>query len=196
MLRKLVIASGNKGKIKEIKSFLSEFYEIVSQEEMESEVGSKAPDVEENGKDYIENALLKARACSSWCGLPVLSDDSGLEVEALNGEPGLYSARYAGEDVTFQDNINKLLVELADNENRKAKFIAVLVLLDTNGEHQAFRGELEGNILKESRGAGGFGYDPVFETNTGKTLAEIKGSGEEFKTHRVLALEKMRSESL
>ncbi len=158
-MKKLFIASKNKGKINEIKSYLKEFgYEIFSLLDTDH-----IPDVEETGSTFEENALLKARAVFDVVKIPVLSDDSGLEVDYLNGRPGIYSARYSGENAGDKSNNLKLLKELGDLEydKRTARFKCVICMYDGISARY-FDGVCEGNIISDPRGDTGFGYDPLF----------------------------------
>jgi XTP/dITP diphosphohydrolase len=118
--------------------------------------------VEETGATFEENARIKAECYSRKAPGPLFADDSGLEVDALAGEPGVYSARYAGPHATDEDNNRLLLAKLADNRDRAARFVCVIALADNGTVRQTFRGEVEGSILHEARGSGGFGYDPLF----------------------------------
>jgi XTP/dITP diphosphohydrolase len=153
------------------------------------------PDIEEDGKNFFENALIKARAVSKLTGEAVLADDSGLEVDALGGAPGIYSSRYAGPDATDEKNIRKLLVELkdVDAENRTASFRCVLVLFRIDGTYETFEGRWPGRITFETRGERGFGYDPVFEDpKLGRTAAELLPDVKNFTSHRGRAIAKFR----
>ncbi len=154
-MKKIVLASGNKDKLKEIRQILVG-YEIVSCAE-EGFCG----DIQENGSSFYENALIKAKTVSQALNMPVLADDSGICVEALNGAPGIYSARYAG-DGNDQSNNLLLLKNLKDKSNRKAKYVCVMVFYKPNGEIIYAEGEMKGEILSEPVGNGGFGYDPLF----------------------------------
>jgi XTP/dITP diphosphohydrolase len=155
----LVLASNNSGKIKEIQALLPD-YSVIPQIEF---VGLEA---EETGLTFIENALLKARHAAQNCQLPVLADDSGLAVDALNGAPGIYSARYAGIGASDKENNDKLLLELADVpfEERTARFICVMVLIQHAADPTPLiaQGIWEGQILFQPTGTNGFGYDPLF----------------------------------
>lgn len=157
------------------------------------------PDVslpEETGATLEENAVLKARAACEATGLPALADDTGLEVEALGGLPGVRSARYAGEDATYADNCRKLLRDLAgvERERRGARFVCVLALYRGDGRILLFTGAAEGRILEAPRGAGGFGYDPVFYVPAaGKTFAEMTAEEKGRYSHRGAALRKLRA---
>ena len=154
---KIIIASANQGKIKE-------FYKILGDQEFEllsmKDIGFEE-DIVESGNTFEANALIKAETISTFSGLPVLSDDSGLSVTSLNGEPGVYSARYAGENATDEQNNQKLLKNLNGIFDRNAMFVAVLCFIK-DGEPQFFRGETPGKVLESGIGDKGFGYDPLF----------------------------------
>ena len=182
---KLVIASNNRHKIAEIKSILAgKFDQILSLSEAGIEV-----DPEENGATFAENALIKARACYALAGCACLADDSGLMVDALNGEPGVYSARYAGEPCNDENNNAKLLENLDGTENRTAHFVSVVALVDGEREITA-EGKTSGTILLEGRGTGGFGYDPLFYAfELGKTYAEATQEEKNGISHRAKALQ-------
>ena len=188
MIEKIVLATGNKGKLREFRGLLEGvFGNIVSLNDLES-----PPEVTEDGETFRENALKKARAIAAYSGIPALADDSGLEVEALGGRPGVYSARYAGEGAVDTDNIAKLLSELQGVANRKARFVCFLALVTPDGKEITAEGTCEGIILTEPRGEGGFGYDPVFflpEYN--KTMAEIPAELKNKISHRARASESL-----
>lgn len=188
MIEKIVLATGNKGKLREFSELLEGvFGSIVPLNDLES-----PPEVIEDGDTFRENALKKARALASFAGIPALADDSGLEVEALQGRPGVYSARYAGEGATDRENIDKLLAELGSAGNRKARFVCFLALVTPEGKEITAEGSCEGVILTEPRGQGGFGYDPVFflpEYN--KTMAEIPAQLKNEISHRARACESL-----
>ena len=188
MIKEAVLATGNKGKIREFAGLLEGvFGKIVSLNDLES-----PPDVVEDGKTFRENALKKARAIAAYSGKPALADDSGLEVDALGGRPGVYSARYAGESATDRDNVTKLLSELRGVENRKARFVCFLALVTPGGEETVVSGICEGIIVDEPRGKGGFGYDPVFYLpEFGKTMAEIPPALKNKISHRARASESL-----
>ncbi len=186
MKKHLLISTRNKDKRREISKALGENVELHHPEEFFDE------DVEETGVTLYENALLKARAGFEESGLPSLADDTGLEVDALDGRPGVYSSRYAGEDATYEDNVNKLLEELngVNDGNRTARFRTVMVYIDKE-QTVRFDGVLEGRILTVKRGENGFGYDPVFlPENSDLTLAEIDVVDKNKISHRGLALQK------
>ena len=187
-MRKIVIASGNQGKINDFKAIFSD-YEVVGIKEI-------LPDfeVEETGVTFKENAVLKSEAASEALNLPVISDDSGLSVEALEGRPGVYSARYSGEHANDQKNNEKLLSELSGVENRAAYFTCVLALSIPGEETRTYEGTLAGEILTETHGEGGFGYDPLFKTLDGIYLGEINSSEKGKISHRGKALEKLMND--
>ena len=159
--QKLVLASGNKGKLKEFGQVLAPLgFEVVPQSEF------NVPEVDETGLTFVENALLKAREASRVSGLPAMADDSGIEVDALNGAPGIYSARFSGPGATDQKNNDKLLQELSGltEQERSARYWCVLVYLRHADDPTPIiaQGSWEGRILETPQGDGGFGYDPLF----------------------------------
>ncbi|MAC47444.1 MAG: non-canonical purine NTP pyrophosphatase, RdgB/HAM1 family [Oceanospirillum sp.] len=159
--QKLVLASGNKGKLKEFGQVLAPLgFEVVPQSEF------NVPEVDETGLTFVENALLKAREASRVSGLPAMADDSGIEVDALNGAPGIYSARFSGPGATDQKNNDKLLQELSGlpEQERSARYWCVLVYLRHADDPTPIiaQGSWEGRILEAPQGDGGFGYDPLF----------------------------------
>ncbi len=154
---KIVFATNNKNKVKEVKALLPDHIEILSLED----IGCKDEIVED--ADTIEgNARIKADYITEKYGYDCFADDTGLEVDALNGAPGVYAARYAGNEATYEDNVQKMLREMKDKTNRKARFITV-VALNLQGKQYLFKGVCEGKILEENRGDAGFGYDPIFQ---------------------------------
>jgi len=186
MINEVVLATGNKGKAKEFSKLLEGvFGNVISL----SDLGSP-PEVIEDGLTFQDNALKKAREIAEYSGKLTLADDSGLEVEALDGRPGVYSARYSGEDATNKTNIEKVLAELGDNPNRNARFVCVLALVDPKGEELVIEGFCEGVILDKPRGEGGFGYDPVFYLpDREKTMAEVDPEIKNKISHRAKACE-------
>lgn len=183
-MQKLVIATSNKGKLKEIKEMLGGMYEIVSMKD----VGFNA-EIEETGETFEENSLLKAKAVYDFCHLPSLADDSGLMVDALNGAPGVYSARYAGEDHSDKANRQKLLKELSDVSLRTAKFVSVITLIDENEDVFVGIGETKGEITREERGENGFGYDSLFFSyDLQKTFGQATDEEKNEVSHRSRAL--------
>jgi len=184
---KIVLATGNPGKVREIRRILGELgVEVVPQTELG--VG----DADETGSSFVENALIKARHASLMTGLPAIADDSGLVVDALDGRPGVYSARYSGADATDESNIDKLLRELAGvpDDKRTAAFHCCAVYVSTDDSTSLVaEGRWPGRILAERRGAGGFGYDPVFlDPECGRTAAELGPELKNALSHRGKAL--------
>lgn len=187
-MRKLCIASSNPGKVKEIKQCLAGLdIELFSLLDIEN-----YPEIEETGSTFEENAFIKAKAVYETFKMPVIADDSGLEVDFLNGAPGIYSARYSGTSATDEKNRNKLLDELKSTEdNRGARFRCVIVLYDGFNK-KSFTGECRGRIIHEPRGSGGFGYDPLFVPDGfDKTFAELDPDTKNSISHRGRALKKL-----
>ena len=188
---KIVFATANEGKVKEIKEILKDFpIEVVSMKEM----GITA-DIEENGTTFEENSLIKARALAKLTGLPALADDSGLEVDYLNGEPGIYSARYLGRDTDYDYKNNYIIDKLsgAKGEDRSARFVCVISLVLPDGREFVERGVVEGLIGYEQKGENGFGYDPIFYLpEYGKTSAELPPEEKNKISHRGKALTAMK----
>lgn len=167
---KIFLATGNKHKIEEIKDIFSDIKDI---EILSIKDNIEIPEVIENGATFEENSAKKALEISKFLNMITIADDSGLCVEALNGEPGVYSARYSQEGTDSANN-KKLIENLKNIENRKAKFVSVISLAKPNGEVFSFRGEVEGEIIDNARGESGFGYDPHFYLKKyGKTLSEM-----------------------
>ena len=218
-MKKLIFATANKGKAREAAEILGEGISIV----LPSELGIEE-EADETGQSFRENSALKARFIydrlrldGSEANIPVLADDSGLEVDALGGEPGIYTARYAGGDKNFRDNMDKLLRKLEEagalrEEDRKARFRCSVTLIDAKGQESFHDGTLEGHIAFRRSGTGGFGYDPVFipddseleallalgispeevHSCKGRTLAEIPESWKNLISHRYKALKDIR----
>lgn len=182
----LFLASGNPHKIEELQQILEPLgIHLKSTLDFPD-----APEVEEDQPDLKGNALKKAQFWFEKTGLSSLADDTGLEVDALEGAPGVYSARYAGENGTYQDNVNKLLKEMENKENREARFRTVIAFVTEEGDH-FFEGICEGEILTEQRGEKGFGYDPIFRpAGYEKTFAELDSKEKNKISHRGRALEK------
>ncbi len=188
-MTKIVIASGNQGKINDFKAIF-EGFEVVGIKELLPEF-----EVEETGTTFRENAILKSEAAKEALNLPVVSDDSGLSVEALEGRPGVYSARYSGEGATDEKNNQKLLEELEGIDNRAAYFTCVLALSIPGEETLTYEGTLAGGILHEPHGDKGFGYDPLFKTLKGIYLGEITSEEKGEISHRGKALEKLMNDT-
>ena len=157
-MKKIILATGNQGKVRELNAMLKSNYIIVSQKDLQVE------EVPETGSSFIENALIKARNASFQTNLPALADDSGLEVEALDGDPGIYSARYAGEEATDEDNISKLISNMEQHQNRSARFCCAMVFVENAEDTKPIIIEKywNGEILREAIGNNGFGYDSIF----------------------------------
>jgi len=189
--RKLIISSRNEGKIREVRRNLEGLgIEWVTWKEL-----ADWPPLVEDGSSYYENALKKAESLSRFAGWSALADDSGLEVEALGGAPGVLSARYAGPEGDDQMNIRRLLSEMQGlpEEERSARFVCVLVLYFPGGEHLSVEGECEGTIVREPRGEGGFGYDPVFQPRGYQlTFAQLAPEEKDALSHRGRALRKLK----
>jgi XTP/dITP diphosphohydrolase len=187
-MQKVVLATGNAGKVRELADLLGDFgLDVVAQTELGVE------SAEETGLTFIENAILKARHASQVTGLPAIADDSGLAVDVLGGAPGIYSARYAGVDASDQQNLEKLLATLKDvpDDQRKARFHCVLVYMRHAEDPTPLvcHGSWEGQITRESVGEGGFGYDPIFFVpSEGKTAAELTRDEKRAISHRGRAL--------
>lgn len=179
----VVVASQNPDKIAEIEEVLADLGVEVAR-------GYVWPEVEETEDTLEGNALLKARAVTAVTGLPAIADDTGLEVAALDGAPGVLTARFAGPDATYEENVARLLDDLDGTENRRARFRTAVAMVTPDGDELVVEGVLEGAITSERRGAGGFGYDPVFEVD-GRTLAEM-GSEKHTISHRGRALRALR----
>ena len=197
-MQKVVLATGNPGKVRELADLLAAFgLDIVAQTDLGVE------SAEETGLTFIENAILKARHAAQITGLPAIADDSGLAVDALGGAPGIYSARYAGEDATDQQNLKKLLaaLEKVPDGERQAQFHCVLVYLRHAEDPTplVFHGSWAGEMTRAAAGEGGFGYDPIFYLpELGKTAAELSKDEKRAVSHRgkalTLLLDAMRNE--
>ena len=190
MLKKIVVGTRNVGKIKEVRNGLAELpFEVIGLPDGE------IPEVEETGVTFAENAIIKAKAYSALTGEYCLADDSGLEVDALEGAPGVYSARYAGEGATDADNNRKLLAALqkVPQEHRTARFRSALALVGPDGSLLLSEGVCEGIILTEAQGDGGFGYDPLFfMPDQQKTLAQMTVEEKNGVSHRGNALKSFK----
>lgn len=182
MIPRLVVATKNRDKVTEMEALILEAGiagDIARDLDWE--------DVEETGATLEENALLKARAVVRATGLPALADDTGLEVAALGGAPGVHTGRYAGPDATYAENVRRLLEEMESVADRSATFRTVMVLAFPDGSEVVAEGSVEGTITRERRGSTGFGYDPVFEVD-GRTLAEMSDAEKNEMSHRGNAL--------
>ena len=194
MSRKLLVASSNQGKIREIRKMMDDldYINIVSP----ADFPDISRDIVEDGENFTENALKKARIRAEETGVLTLADDSGLVVDYLNGRPGVYSARYAGENADDHDNNVKLLEELEDVqfEERRAHFVCVAALVDPEKENEySVKEKCSGYILSEQRGEQGFGYDPLFYVpEYEKTMAELSVDVKNMISHRAKAVNKVR----
>lgn len=186
---RFILASNNAGKLKEMKALLGGLdIEIVSQRE-----AGLILDVEENGSTFEENAFIKANAACKLSKLPAIADDSGLCVDALGGEPGIYSARFGGEGLDDVGRYNLLLKMLEQTEKRKAKFVCSIACVMPNGDVIRAYGECLGEILREPQGNGGFGYDPIFYVpEMGMSMAELGSDVKNFISHRAKAMADFR----
>lgn len=184
---KILIATGNQGKVKEIRDLVKDVPIVFLSL---SDIGD-APEVIEDGLTFEENALKKARTLAVATGLVTLADDSGLCLDALDGRPGVHSARYAGEDASDAEKCARILQEMENvsEHNRSARFVCVMALVTPEGEEMMFRGSCEGTITREPRGTGGFGYDPIFYfEEAGCTFAEMDRQSKNQVSHRGRAL--------
>lgn len=183
---KLVFATNNRHKLEEVSDKIGDHFELLTL----NDIGC-TEDIEETGSTFEENAGIKSKCIYNKYHLNCFGDDSGLIVDALNGEPGVYSARYAGEHGNHAANIKKVLTKLEGVENRKARFIAVISLMWEGKEH-VFEGVVEGTIRHETTGVGGFGYDPIFQPDGyGVTFAEMSMEEKNQISHRARATEKL-----
>jgi len=185
---KLVLATANPDKAREIVAIAGATVDLVARP-------SGVPEVEETGATLLENARLKADALCRATGLPALADDTGLEVDALDGAPGVLSSRYAGEDATYADNVVKLLRALEGAETRTARFRTVALVRFPDGRELVGEGTVDGTIADAPRGVGGFGYDPVFvpDEGDGRTFAEMTSDEKHAISHRGRAVRQVLS---
>ena len=190
-MKKIVFATGNQGKLREVKKILADLnVDIVSMKEEGIQI-----DVDENGTTFAENAQIKATAIGAHTDAIVLADDSGLVIDALNGEPGIYSARYLGEDTSYRIKNQNLIdrLEGVPDEKRTARFVCAIAAALPDGTVLHTEGTIEGIIGYEERGENGFGYDPIFYVpKLGKTTAELTDDEKNAISHRGSALEKMK----
>ena len=187
---KLVFATNNKHKLSEIRAILGDDIEILSLADINCHA-----DIPETSDTLEGNALQKAQYVVDHFGMSCFADDTGLEVDALNGEPGIYSARYAGENHDSEANMTKLLKKLGQNNNRKAQFRTVIALLEIDGgetRQHLFEGIVKGEIIRERRGGEGFGYDPIFQPEGySQTFAEMGSDAKNAISHRGRAVRKL-----
>lgn len=194
-MKRIIFATSNEGKMKEIRLIMADSgYEVVSLKE----AGISA-DIEENGTTFEENAVIKASAIAKLTGEPAMADDSGLEVDYMDKAPGIYSARFLGEDTSYDIKNNYILEQLKDvpKEKRTARFVCAIALVDAGGRTVTKRATIEGYIGYESRGENGFGYDPIFMVpEYDKTTAELSIEEKNKISHRAKALRAMKEELL
>ena len=192
-LERIVFATGNKGKIKEIQMILADLeVEVITMKEAGIEI-----DIVEDGKTYEENAMIKARAVAKYTDAIVMADDSGLEIDYLNNEPGIYSARYMGEETSYRIKNANLIERLngVPDEQRTARFVCAIAAVLPDGRELTTRGIIEGRIGYEEKGENGFGYDPIFYVpRFGKTTAELSEEEKNQVSHRGNALMLMKEE--
>lgn len=189
---KFIIATNNAKKLKELERILKPIgIDAVSARE----AGVSLDEVEENGTTFAENAFIKANAAFKKTGMPSIADDSGLSVDALNGRPGVYSARYCGENATDEDRYNKLLEEMKNvpKDKRTAHFTSAICCIMSDNEKIEVEGICSGTISDTPNGNGGFGYDPIFEYD-GKSFAELTADEKDKISHRGVALKKLQAE--
>ena len=184
----IILATNNKHKLKEVREILSPHKIVVYGL---SDLMAKPEEVNENGKTYAENALIKAKAVQKITTMPIISDDSGLEITALNNEPGLHSARYASSLGGHDNAIKEILKKLEDKDDRSARFVCDIVLLNVDKKPLIFEGVAEGTIAKEKQGEGGFGYDPIFISKETGTCFALMGEEKNTVSHRAKALKKL-----
>jgi len=187
---KIILATNNPHKVEEAKAILGNDIEIITPAELNINLN-----VEETGKTFLENAILKAKTAFEFAKIPAIADDSGLEVEVLNNRPGIYSSRYAGENATDKDNIKKLLEELKGIpfEKRKARFVCTTVFYTGNNEISFAEGIVEGFIAEKPEGNNGFGYDPVFYyPELKKTFAQLSSNEKNKISHRRKSLQALK----
>lgn len=187
-MAEIVIASSNKGKINDFKTiFVND--KVIGINELIADF-----DVEETGTTFEENARLKSEAAAKALGKTVIADDSGLEVAALNGEPGIYSARYAGEAKSDDANIDKLLEKLEGIQARDARFVCVISMTTAEGKTYTFKGTVDGEITLQRNGENGFGYDPVFYVpDKNKTMAQLTAEEKAKISHRRRAIDQLQA---
>ncbi|CAM2964017.1 RdgB/HAM1 family non-canonical purine NTP pyrophosphatase [Salinicoccus roseus] len=186
---RIVVASGNEGKINDFRAIFPDD-EIIGIKEM-----LPGFSVDETEDTFRGNAILKAEAAAEALDMPVLSDDSGLSVDALDGAPGVHSARFAGVDATDEENNSRLLSELEGVGDRTAHFTCVIALAMPGRETRTYEGKLQGEILESPQGGGGFGYDPLFRTEDGRLLGMVSAEEKGEISHRRNALDRLREDT-
>ena len=185
----IILATNNKHKLHEVRSFFAKHHVIVYGL---SDLNLKPEEVIENGKSYAENALIKAKAVQKLTTMPIIADDSGLEIIALNNEPGMFSARYASSLGGHANAIKEIIKRLEDKDNRSARFVCDIIALNIEDKPLIFEGIAEGTILKEPQGEGGFGYDPIFYSKEiEKCFGLLSENEKNTVSHRAKALKKL-----
>ena len=185
----IVLATNNKNKLKEVRSILSPHGVVVYGI---NDLNLKVDDVEENGSTYAENAMIKAKSLQKVTDLPIIADDSGIEIEALDNGPGIFSARYVNNFGNYQTTMEHIISKVKEKNNNRAKFYCDIVLLNYDIKPHIFEGIVDGHISDKILGTTGFGYDPIFICDaTGKTYAEMGEKEKNKYSHRALALKKL-----
>ena len=188
-MKKLVFATGNSHKLQEVQGLFKEGFALSCLKDV-----NITEDIPETADNLVDNALQKAWYVYNKCGIPCFADDTGLEVEALDGAPGVYSARYAGEEKDSMKNMLLLLENMNGKENRNARFRTIIAYIDENEEEHIFEGEIRGTIIENMAGTNGFGYDPIFvPEGYYKTFAELSSEIKNTISHRARAMEKFLS---
>lgn len=187
-MKEIMIATANAGKVKEFKHMLEPLgYEVNSLLDLTTPI-----DIEETGTTFEENAFIKARAIYQMMKIPVISDDSGLFINFLNGAPGVYSARYLGKDTSYAYKNQHIIEELDKATDRGCQYVCAIAYIDSDGKEHMFKGVMEGSIAKEATGNGGFGYDPIFYYEPFQTtLANVSEERKNQESHRGLALQQL-----
>ena len=185
-MKNLVFATGNIHKLQEVQGLFKEGFALSCLKDV-----NITEEIPETADNLVDNALQKARYVYEKCGIPCFADDTGLEVDALDGAPGVYSARYAGEQKDSKLNMLLLLKNMNGKTNRNARFRTIIAYIDENAQEHIFEGEIKGKIIENMAGENGFGYDPIFSVGE-KTLAEMTLSEKNLVSHRARALEEFR----
>ena len=188
-MRNLVFATGNSHKLQEVQGLFKEGFALSCLKDV-----NITEEIPETADNLVDNALQKAWYVYKKCGIPCFADDTGLEVEALNGAPGVYSARYAGEQKDSRLNMLLLLKNMTGKENRNARFRTIIAYIDENAQEHIFEGEIRGKIIENMAGENGFGYDPIFvPEGYDKTFAQLSSEIKNTISHRARAMEKFLS---
>lgn len=188
-MRNLVFATGNSHKLQEVQGLFKEGFALSCLKDV-----NITEEIPETADNLVDNALQKAWYVYKKCGIPCFADDTGLEVEALNGAPGVYSARYAGEQKDSKLNMLLLLKNMTGKENRNARFRTIIAYIDENAQEHIFEGEIRGKIIENMAGGNGFGYDPIFvPEGYDKTFAQLSSETKNKISHRARAMEKFLS---